>query len=456
MHDVIIIGGGPAGSTAATLLAQHGHDVMLLEREKFPRDHVGESLLPFCYSIFDQLGVLDEMTKRFVRKPGVRFISGDGSRSTTWCFDHVIKDSSYLSFQVNRSEFDKLLLDNSRANGATVEEQMRVRDVDLDSADGRVKVRAVGSNGEEKRYDAKFLIDASGRSAFIASRMAWRKPVEGLDRTALWTHWTGINATSGLEEGISLIVYLGGEKKGWIWIFPLETNRFTVGVVLNNSYVRAQKARLDGNGSGDWQMDLFSQELDSSPLAKKILEGGGTAQPLTVEGDYSYHLGSHKKHGPRFALIGDASTFLDPIFSSGVFIAMNSGRLLSDAVHQRLTSGEEEGERAIASAYERINGAYGIIHRLIRGFYDPHASTFANVGTVAEAEHLRHEGAMAAGHFLLAGNFFEDYRRFDKFFDLIEDPSNFERYKDLVLDREEFEATSCGAKQSDVFPQFAR
>src|SRR4029077_6659708 len=166
-HDVIVIGGGAAGSTAATLLARQNHRVLLLEREKFPREHVGESLLPFCYCLLKDLGVIDQIKKNFVRKPGVRFIDRDGNISTTWCFDHVIKDETYLSFQVIRGEFDHILLKNAAKNGAEVREETTVQGADITSASDQVTVTSLDSTGQESVHTARFLIDASGREAFI-------------------------------------------------------------------------------------------------------------------------------------------------------------------------------------------------------------------------------------------------------------------------------------------------
>jgi hypothetical protein len=451
-QDVVVIGGGPAGSTAASFLAMKGYQVTVLEKEKFPRDHVGESLLPFCYAIFEKLGLLEEMTKRFVRKPGVRFVDSNGERATSWCFNHVIHDPSFLSFQVARSDFDKLLLDNSRKHGATVKEQTRVQDVDLDGPDGTVIVQAVGPRGGQQTHRAKFLIDASGRNAFLATRNRWRKQFEGLDRTALWTHWHGVNLLGGLEEGLSLIVYLGGDKKGWIWVFPLGPDHLTVGVVLNNEYIREQRAKLQKNGTEDWKFGLYCQELMYSSFVEKILAGGRPDQPLRVEGDYSYYVEKEMKYGSNFALIGDASTFIDPIFSSGVFLAMNGGRLVAEGIHEKLTKAGPEGVDTLAPAYAKINGAYGIVHKLIRLYYNPHAVSFAEAGTAIGLDHVNHENAMAAGHFLLAGDFFERHEEYGKFMDLLESPTHFGRYRRTVINRKEFQSASCGASELDIFP----
>lgn len=339
-YDVIVIGGGPAGSTSAALLARYGHKVLLLEKEVFPREHVGESMLPFCHPLFEDLGVLAEMKKRFVRKPGVRFINRDGNISTAWCFSHVIEDESYLSFQVLRGEFDHVLLDNAERLGATVRQGERIKQVDLTSAADQVTVEGIDAEGNESRYHARFLIDASGRDALVASKNGWRKPRAELDRTAIWSHWEGVKLQGGLEEGLSLIIYIGEEKKGWIWIFPLGEDRITAGVVMQNSYMRSERPRLQEAGSQDWLYDLLMQELNFSPLARDLLDGSHMVLPVMVNGDYSYEVENH--YGTNYALVGDARGFIDPIFSSGVFLSMKSAYLVAPAVHQQLTQPSHE------------------------------------------------------------------------------------------------------------------
>jgi len=451
MQEVVIIGGGPAGSTAAAFLAMKGHRVTVLEKERFPREHVGESLLPFCYGILQELGVVDQLTGRFVRKPGVRFIDVDGSHSTTWCFGHVIKDPSFLSFHVFRDQFDQILLDNARSKGATVREQTRVTSVDLDGPDGTATVEAVGPRGGKHAYRARFVLDASGRDTFLASRNQWKRPHEELDRAALSTHWTGARFVDGIEEGLLQIVYLGGEKKGWIWVIPIGPERLSVGVVLNHDYIRGQKRRLARGDREDWQMALYRQELGSSDFVMGILESAEIAQPLMVNGDYSYTV--QEKYGRNFALIGDASTFIDPIFASGVFLSMNSARLVSDGLSRQLRAGAGQGNGYLDEAYGKINGAYGLIDKAIRLFYNPAAVNFAQVGSAARLIHQHHEDALALAHYLLAGDFFERHEEYSSFIDLLQSRELFGKYRRLVMDRPEFQSTSCGVTRTEVFHQ---
>lgn len=449
VQDVIVIGGGPAGSSAGSFLAMDGHRVTVLEKEAFPRDHVGESLLPFCYKLFEELGVVDQMAKRFVRKPGVRFVDVNGVTATTWCFNHVIHDDTYLSFQVARAEFDKLLLDNTRRHGATVKEQTKVDSVNLEGPDGLVEVKATGPTGEKETYHARYLLDCSGRSSLLASQKGLKKKYKELDRTALWTHWHVPELAGGLDEGLSLIVYIGGEKKGWLWIFPLGPNWLTVGVVMNNEYLRAEKTKLQANGSDDWRMGLYLQELGFSPYAKQLLEKGHITQPLVVEGDYSYY--TESKYGENYAMIGDAAQFIDPIFSSGVYLGINSSRLVSRAVSKKLRGENGQAVDPVDDAYTHINGAYKMVFKLINFFYSANTINFAQMGVAEDLIHQQHQNAMAVGHFLLAGDFFDRYDHYSKVIDLLQNERMYDRYRKLVNEREDFVVSSCGTDKEVAF-----
>lgn len=449
MIDVIIIGGGPAGSTTASFIARSGYSVLLLEKDTFPREHVGESLLPFCYPIFKELGVLDEMEKLFVRKPTVRFLSSDGQTATNWCFNHVIADDSHLSFQVDRKYFDTVLLRNAALLGTEVRQQTRVTEVDFNANPELVNVTAVGPDGIPVTYTARFLIDASGRSSFLSTRNRWRHPNPGLERTALWNHWTGVRQfKGGLQDGSSLIIYLGGEKRGWIWVFPLGENHLTVGVVLDSFYLRDKKREVQ-NGDPDWQTRVYLEELFESPFVKDLLEGAHLESQPFVEGDYSYY--SEKKFGDRFAMVGDSGQFIDPIFSSGVFLSMKTASLVGTRLREMLATNNMDHSQ-LADIYDTVNGAYGLVKSLIEMYYNPHAVTFAEVGLATGTK--EHEDAMAAGHYFLAGDFFENNAKYKSFFDLLADPRYFEMYRHKVIKKYHTDEDTCHLEPgTTIFPE---
>jgi flavin-dependent dehydrogenase len=448
--DVIVIGGGPAGATVSALLARQGYRVRLFEKEKFPRRHVGESLLPFCYDIFSDLGVLEEMAQHFVRKPTVRFLSSDGSVSTNWCFNHVIHDESFLSFQVDRPIFDQILLENARRKGVQVFEETRVTNVKFPSNGKGVIVSVDPPGGQNETCRAKFLIDASGRSSFLATRNRWRRPQTGLERTAIWTHWKGIQKLKGgLEIGASLIIYLGGVKQGWIWVFPLGKGHLTIGVVLESAYLREKKRAASQQNDKDWKKSIYLEEIyESSFLADLLEEDAWMSDEPVVEGDYSYF--SDVKFGDRFALIGDAGQFIDPIFSSGVFLSMKSASLVAAELAMILPDRLHEMD-GMAQVYEKINGAYELVHALIKMYYNPENITFAEVGMVAR--HQGHEDAMAAGHYFLAGDFFENNTKYRSFLNLLGNPRYFDIYRENVIKKYHAEPDNCNLEDTwQIFP----
>jgi flavin-dependent dehydrogenase len=442
LYDVIIIGGGPAGSTAATLLAQKGHNVLLLEKEKFPREHVGESLIPLSYELLNQLGLIEGLKKIASRKPGVNFVDIDGKKQSLWCFKNVIDDESYLSFHVIRSAFDKLLLDNSKKNGATVLEETMVKNVVLDNPDGTVEVQAKDKDGNSQTYHAKFLVDASGLSTFLGSKFGIKKPYADLDRVAIFCHWSNTNYDTILKEGVIKIVYLGGEKKGWIWVIPVSAEHLSIGVVTDNAFMKKEKKRLQDSGSKDWLTDLYRQEVKSSGALTDTLKGAKTDHKVLVSGDYSYYC--EDKYGSNYAMVGDAAAFLDPIFSSGIYVGMRSSDLIANAIHLKLTS--DKGDEAFTAAYTEINGALKLLEKFIRLFYTPEA---LNLATIGQPENLlkygKFEMAYSIFHYLLAGDFFKNYEKYSEFIDMLRDSKTLGKFENLIKHtRESQPEDSCG------------
>jgi hypothetical protein len=260
----------------------------------------------------------------------------------------------------------------------------------------------------------------------------------------------------GLEDGVSIIAYLGGDKKGWAWVFPLAKDVVTVGFVTDNAFVRSRKKELQDPAGGDWQQKLYEEEIMRSPFIRDVLAGARQSKPLFVNGDYSYVV--DPKYGSNFALVGDAGRFIDPIFSSGVFLSMKSAKLVSAAIAEKLAAGDAAGMEGLAAGYRTINGAYEFVHRMIRLFYNPHALSWADATPQAEGAEdesaKMHSAAMAAGHYMLAGDFFENQEKYHTMFDVLEHPRDFKNYKALVIDRSQFREYSCrreGAPSN--FPQ---
>ena len=355
-YDALVIGGGPAGSTVAALLAEKGWRVVLLEREKFPRYSVGESLMPYCYFTLDRLGLIDQIkSKGFPKKHSVQFVSTQGSVSQPFYFFQRLKHEAATTWQVLRSEFDRILLENARSKGVRVLEETAVTAL-LQQGPSVSGVQALSGNGEHFQFRAPLTVDASGRAAFAANRYRWRVRDAFLNRIAIWTYYRGAKRDPGLDEGATTVAYL--PRKGWFWYIPLADDVVSVGLVAEKSYLFAEERDPER---------VFLREIPKNPWVRRHLDGGCRCEPFRVTREYSYR--STRYASPGLVLVGDALGFLDPVFSSGVFLALKSGELAADAADLALAS-KDFSTAPFQSYGEQINRGLEAMRKLVYAFYD--------------------------------------------------------------------------------------
>jgi flavin-dependent dehydrogenase len=356
--DVIVIGGGPAGSTVSTLIAQHGHKVQLFEREKFPRFHIGESLIPETYHVLKRLNMLPRMKgSHFVKKYSVQFINQHGKLSEPFYFvDHKPHESSQ-TWQVYRQEFDQLMLDNAREHGVDVNEGVRVLEV-LFEGQRAVGVRLQEADGKEREVRAKVVVDASGQGAMIMSRLGLRQLDPYLKKGALWTYWKGAQRDTGKDEGATLVIQTQG-KNGWFWYIPLHNDVMSVGIVA--SYEQLFKDR-------DKDLEtIYFEEVAKCPGLSPRLASATRCDIFRAAREYSYR--SRKAAGDGWVLCGDAFGFLDPLYSSGVLLALRSGAYAADAVVEGLRIGDLSGAQLGKWETDFTRGM-DRMRRLVCAFYD--------------------------------------------------------------------------------------
>ena len=355
-YDVVVAGGGPAGSTVASLLAQSGWNVLILEKEKFPRYSVGESLMPYCYFTLKRLGVLDRLrSSSFPRKHSVQFVSTGGQISQPFYFFQHLEHEAATTWQVIRSDFDQLLLDNARAKGVTVMEGVTVTGL-TQKAGAVVGVEATSQKGEPLRFRAPVTVDATGRRALSASSHRWKVRDRALNRTALWTYFQGALRDPGLDEGATTIAYL--PEKGWFWYIPLPEDRVSVGVVAHKNYLFRDSRDNE---------TVFERESLKNPWIRDHLASGCQEKTLRITADYSYR--SRYCASDGLVLVGDAFAFLDPVFSSGVFLALKSGEMAADEINKALTFKDFSAARFFQYGSD-LNRGIESIRKLVYAFYN--------------------------------------------------------------------------------------
>ncbi|MCG6868192.1 MAG: tryptophan 7-halogenase [Gammaproteobacteria bacterium] len=320
--EVIVAGSGPAGSTAAALLAQEGHSVLIIERERHPRFHIGESMLPMSTPVFDRLGIeWDE--REYLHKNGAVFIDESHGREVRFCLN-----TCYQPYQVERSRFDHMLVNNAERYGATLHQEESVKTVYVE--DNGVQVTS-----NRNSYRARYLIDATGRATLMGRKRSGIERIENLGRFALYTHFQNVDSPTARK------LYASGDIKvlmvdvGWVWIIPLVGNRLSVGLVVQKLTEKSQHGEA-----------LFERYINASPTLTDLLIGAEQERSVRAEADFSFT--NTQRYGQRFVCCGDAAGFLDPIFSSGVFLAVTSAQRVADRLHTALVSGTE-GDSALHS-----------------------------------------------------------------------------------------------------------
>ncbi len=424
-YDVAIIGGGPGGSSSAIYLRQKGYSVVLLEKEIFPRDHVGESLIPFTYYKLRDLGVWEDVLAFATKKPGVNFVDRDGVRQSVWCFDRILHDGAQMSVHTLRAPFDHAILKHAAKLGAHVHEGVKVKNVDLSDPES---VTVYTDSTGLPEIKARFLIDATGQNSFLGSKLKLRVPYDGLDRVALFSHWINTKYDGALAGGLIKIIYLGGEKLGWLWVIPVGRNHLSIGVTLNNSYVREEKKVLGDN----WQEKLYRSEVAQAVNLNGILDGADIEHEIQVIGDYSYKI--PKKYGDNYALVGDSAAFLDPIFSSGVYVAMETADRVSQCLDAKFKNGNAAGEEAFAFQFSQIEKGYALIEKFVRLFYQPERLNFSH----ADASHdafKKFVNAYDIFHYLLSGDFFSQPDKYSAFIDEMDEGRTYHKFIHFVRDK---------------------
>jgi flavin-dependent dehydrogenase len=348
--DVLVIGGGPGGSTAASLLAERGYRVVLLEKARHPRFHIGESLLPANLPIMERLGVAGRVRAIGMEKWGAEFVSPDDGRRQEFQFANAWDKSLALSYQVRRSEFDEILIRRSAELGARVIEGCRAREVEfLAAAPGaataangaarRVRVRAEHEDGRRESWVADYVVDASGRDTVLGNQLGAKRRNAKHNSAALYAHFAGAQRDCGKREGNITIFWF---EHGWFWFIPLADGATSIGAVVWPHYLKSRRTPV---------REFFLATIAQCPPLAERLSAATLVSEVEATGNYSY--ACDRSHGENYLLVGDAYSFIDPVFSSGVMLAMNSGMAAAEAIHTCRTQPARAG--AALKRFDRLS-----------------------------------------------------------------------------------------------------
>ncbi len=386
-YDCLVIGGGPGGCTAAALVAEAGHSTLLVEREKLPRFHVGESLMPETYWTFKRLGVLEKMqASNFVKKFSVAFVNSSGAESNPFFFKQHDPRECSQTWQVERAEFDKMLFDNAAEKGADCADETRVLDV-LFEGDRAVGAKIQKRGEEPREVTAKVVVDATGQQALLANRLGLKVDNPDLKKIAIWGYYRNATRDPGEHGGATIIMHTS-EKKSWFWYIPLQNGITSIGAVGDRNYM------LDGRGTPE---EIFAEELAKCPALVERLKDAELTSELRVAKEFSYTTKQHA--GDGWVLVGDAWGFIDPVYSSGVYFALKSGEHAADAIIEGFKAGDTSASQLGKWLDEFHSGA-----KLIRKLVDVYYTNEFSIGRFMKG-HPDHVGNLTD---LLIGRIFYD------------------------------------------------
>jgi flavin-dependent dehydrogenase len=362
-YDVAIIGGGPAGSTAAALLARAGRRVIVLERDKFPRFHIGESLLPFSMRAFTRLGLHEKFARAgFMEKFGGEMYGACGNDGVKFYFEDGFRSQTDRSYQVTRADFDKVLLDHAGESGAEVREETAVDSIEFSEEAAAIRVSRRdelplvhgGAEARPSEISARYVIDASGRNSILSAKFKLKKNYEHLQKVSVFAHYDGMTRAEGRDGTLTRMVRAIDR---WFWVIPLTATRTSVGVVLDSDVYK--KSQLSSE-------DFLAQAIREQPLLMETMRNAERVTPVRTAADFSYR--STRLAGDRWLLAGDAAGFIDPVFSSGVFLAVLAGEQAADVLHEVLARPAKR--KKLFARYQRnVNKAMDVYLRFVDAWY---------------------------------------------------------------------------------------
>jgi flavin-dependent dehydrogenase len=359
-YDCIVMGGGPSGSTVATLVAKEGFSTLLVERDHFPRRHVGESLMPDSYFVFERLGMLPKLKQSgYAKKVGVQFVNHKGRESAPFLFRWNDPRECSETWHVPRPEFDKMLFDNAAEHGAETHQGVRVADVLMDGGRATgVKLQYEDAGGAKitREVGAKVVVDATGQQAILSQKLGLRRVNPDLKKAAIWGHFRGCHRDTS-DGGVYTIVLHTNQRKSWFWYIPQADDVVSIGVVGDHEYM------LKGRGTPS---EIFWEEVAKCSAVQWRMKGCEQVDELIVAKEFSYL--TDKSAGDGWTLVGDAWGFIDPVYSSGVFFALKSGQLAADCIIEALRTGDTS-EKVLGHWVENFKEKTNHIRRLVNAFY---------------------------------------------------------------------------------------